>query len=436
MPVAEVVGIVRGSHSDRGDLDRLDNNGADRAVARSGRNRGDGIDDRTRCVVAHFTEDRVLAVEPRRRVGRHEELRAVGAFDGAGDGVATQACVRHGEQVGAVKLKFGVDLVVERVAGATRSLTERVAALNHEAGDDAVKDDTVIEGSITGLAGGGVGPLAGSVGEANEVTYGLGSVVTKKVDDDITVVGVNSCNSSPLGHSSILSRDFDVNRVTALLRGKMEEAFLDGMLPGCEEAPVSLSRKRKKELRNLQSSANKLWETQQVLVGEAAGIAREASRQLGHYSREQVVPTVQHTYNDRVLPAINTAGRASRDFVGNRVIPAAGSVVGTALSVWDAANDTRSRFASGDGLTLPDAKSVAKSADKAAKKATKQLSARFNAAVPEIAPQKKGIGAGGVIALLLGVAAAVGVLYAAWQTLRADDELWVADDPLRAPDGQ
>ena len=36
--------------------------------------------------------------------------------------------------------------------------------------------------------------------------------------------------------------------------------------------------------------------------------------------------------------------------------------------------------------------------------------------------------------LLFGVAAAVGVAYAAWQTLRADDELWVADDPLRAPD--
>jgi len=26
------------------------------------------------------------------------------------------------------------------------------------------------------------------------------------------------------------------------------------------------------------------------------------------------------------------------------------------------------------------------------------------------------------------------VLYAAWQALRADDELWVADDPLAAPD--
>ena len=34
----------------------------------------------------------------------------------------------------------------------------------------------------------------------------------------------------------------------------------------------------------------------------------------------------------------------------------------------------------------------------------------------------------------VGVVAAAGVAYAAWQTLRADDELWVADDPLRAPD--
>ena len=51
-----------------------------------------------------------------------------------------------------------------------------------------------------------------------------------------------------------------------------------------------------------------------------------------------------------------------------------------------------------------------------------------------MAPPKKGVSAGGVIAILLGVAAAAGVIYAAWQTLRADDELWVADDPLRAPD--
>ncbi|MGB3376131.1 MAG: DNA helicase, partial [Microbacterium sp.] len=48
-------------------------------------------------------------------------------------------------------------------------------------------------------------------------------------------------------------------------------------------------------------------------------------------------------------------------------------------------------------------------------------------------PQKSGPGLGSVIAIILGAAAAVGVLYAAWQALRADDELWVADDPLSTP---
>ena len=69
-------------------------------------------------------------------------------------------------------------------------------------------------------------------------------------------------------------------------------------------------------------------------------------------------------------------------------------------------------------------------ADKYGKDVSKKLSKKLSA----LEPQKQGIGAGGVFAIILGVIAAAGVLYAAWQTLRADDELWVADDPLRAPD--
>lgn len=191
---------------------------------------------------------------------------------------------------------------------------------------------------------------------------------------------------------------------------------------------MSLTRKRKKELRKLQSSAQQLWDSQQVLVGEASHIAREAARQLGNYSREEVVPTVQAAYQDRVQPVFDRGVKFSRDVVDQRVIPAAGAVVGSALSVWDAANQTRQRLASGGGFELPDAKSFGKQIDKRSRKATKALAARL----PE-AP-RKGIGAGGVIAIILGAAAAVGVLYAAWQTLRADDELWVADDPLRTPD--
>jgi hypothetical protein len=175
---------------------------------------------------------------------------------------------------------------------------------------------------------------------------------------------------------------------------------------------VSLSRKRKKELRKLQSQATNLWESQQLLVAEAADVARAASKQLGHYGREQVVPQVQATYGKYAAPYVDRTVKVSKDLFENRVVPTAGAVVGSAMSAWDAAAETRARLAASRGLGFP--KAFAKPAP--------------------VPPPKQGMGAGGVIALILGVAAALGVLYAAWQTLRADDELWVADDPLRAPD--
>jgi hypothetical protein len=192
---------------------------------------------------------------------------------------------------------------------------------------------------------------------------------------------------------------------------------------------VSLSRKRKKELRKLQNQANKLWDSQQVLLGESADMAREAGRQLGNYNREHVVPAVQEGYGTYVAPYVDKGVRATQHVLSDKVVPAAGAVVGGALSVWDAANDTRARLASGRGFGGLDTKAYAKKADKYGKKATKALASRLS-----VEPKRQGIGAGGVIAIILGVAAAAGVVYAAWQTLRADDELWVADDPLRAPD--
>jgi hypothetical protein len=171
---------------------------------------------------------------------------------------------------------------------------------------------------------------------------------------------------------------------------------------------VSLSRKRKKELRKLQEQANRLWSSQQVLVGEAATVAREAGRQLGNYNREHIAPTVQAGYEKYAAPYVAKGMKTAQHVLSERVVPAAGAVVGSAMSVWDAANDTRSKIATGRGLS------------------DVQVLSRGRA--------KKGMGAGGVIAILFGVAAAAGVLYAAWQTLRADDELWVADDPMRTPE--
>ncbi|MBS1906840.1 MAG: DNA helicase [Actinobacteria bacterium] len=168
---------------------------------------------------------------------------------------------------------------------------------------------------------------------------------------------------------------------------------------------MSLSRKRQKELRQLQSEATKLWAAQQVVVGEAANVAREAGRQLDNFRREQVVPAVQDVYAHRVVPAVDKGIRFSRDVVDHKVVPAIGGVVGSALTAWDIANAKRTGTAPAPRAIL---------------------------AVP--AERKSGPGFGAVIAIILGAAAAVGVLVAAWQALRADDELWVADDPLNAPE--
>ena len=47
-----------------------------------------------------------------------------------------------------------------------------------------------------------------------------------------------------------------------------------------------------------------------------------------------------------------------------------------------------------------------------------------------------GPGVGGVLGILLGVGLLAGIGYAVWQTLRADDDLWVADeDPEITPTG-
>jgi len=162
---------------------------------------------------------------------------------------------------------------------------------------------------------------------------------------------------------------------------------------------VNLSRKRKKELRKLQDDAGQLWEAQQVLVGHAADIAREAGRQLGNFNREQVVPVVQDAYAKRVAPTVHRGVKIGKHVVDDKVVPIVGGVVGTALSAWDVANSKR------QGL--------------------------MHKAAP--APKKQGMGLGAVVAIVLGAAAAIGVVVAAWQALRADDELWVADDPLSPP---
>jgi hypothetical protein len=165
------------------------------------------------------------------------------------------------------------------------------------------------------------------------------------------------------------------------------------------EVEMSLSRKRRKELKRLRSSAEELWGDQQEVLDHAAKVARQASHQLNLLTREEVVPRVRTGYESYVRPGFDSARSVVRG-AGDTAERALGTALGSLMSIGDVANDARVR------------------------RALERVSPRAAAVVK----QKQGPGVGTYLAIGAGIVAAAGVAYAVWQTFRADDELWVADD--------
>jgi hypothetical protein len=167
---------------------------------------------------------------------------------------------------------------------------------------------------------------------------------------------------------------------------------------------MTMSRKRRKELERLRKSADELWSRQQEVLDRANALAHEAGRQAGFLTREELVPRVREGYEQYLRPSVTAtqglAGGVARR-VEHSVLPGVGAALGAILSIGDVAKDTRVRAA---------------------------LS-RVHLQKPV---EKKSSGAGAYVALGIGLFAAAGVAYAVWQTFRADDELWVADDEVEA----
>ncbi|AGW40300.1 hypothetical protein O159_00170 [Leifsonia xyli subsp. cynodontis DSM 46306] len=181
---------------------------------------------------------------------------------------------------------------------------------------------------------------------------------------------------------------------------------------------MSLTRKRKKELKRLRRSAEELWGRQQEVLSSANALASEAKKQAAHYTREEIAPRVRDGYDSYVRPAAESTRASANRYIGiardrivGDVIPAVGTAVGTALSVVDHARAARSAAFAGD-----------------IKRAGRELTRRTS-----VAKQRSGPDGGTIIAVGLGVIAAAGLLYAVWQTFRADDELWVSDEEPTTP---
>jgi hypothetical protein len=168
---------------------------------------------------------------------------------------------------------------------------------------------------------------------------------------------------------------------------------------------VGLSRKRQKELNRLRAEALQIWDAQQEVLGRANVAAQEARRQAAHLTREEVAPRLRDGYDQYVRPVTRAAG----DVISNNVVPAVGTVLGTALSVADVAHDARVQAA------------------------VKRLQSAKGELTKKAKPDKSGPGFGTYLALAVAAVAVIGIAYAVWQTFRADDELWVAEDDAAEP---
>ncbi len=103
----------------------------------------------------------MLPIQPGRRRQRDEELAPV----------RIRPAVGHAQDAGAGVLEGGVDLVVELVAvdgGAAAAGAGRVARLEHEVGDYAVKEEVVV------VAAGGEGGEVFAGLRGGEVRYRIG----------------------------------------------------------------------------------------------------------------------------------------------------------------------------------------------------------------------------------------------------------------------
>ncbi|GGA68855.1 hypothetical protein GCM10011490_19210 [Pseudoclavibacter endophyticus] len=190
---------------------------------------------------------------------------------------------------------------------------------------------------------------------------------------------------------------------------------------------MALSKKNQRQLKRLRKHASSLWAEQQAVLEHARELRSEAGDNAKRLRDTELLPYLQGEYNARVRPNVDRGLGIARDAADDarvrfngRVVPAAatigGSIAGTFANLASEKSDYKGAAKKARGLS--------KTLDRRAKSALKEYDKKYN---------KKGIGVGGWFLIGAGVAAVAAVGYALWQTFRADDDLWIADEELDAP---
>ena len=167
---------------------------------------------------------------------------------------------------------------------------------------------------------------------------------------------------------------------------------------------MALSRKRQRELDRLKGQAEDLWDDQKDVLDRANRVIRAASR----HARDEVSSRGRDAFDSRVRPAVASGLASGRERLVDDVFPVVSSALGSALAILEAAKNPEVRAALGRATSL----------------------GRSAASRTGLVKAKPAPGPGRYILIGVGIVAAAGIAYAAWQTLRSDDDLWIDDEEL------
>src|SRR4029434_9760077 len=153
-----IVGLSRSMNNSAGSLLEisprddhfLEHHFLNRPIAKIPRHVGDCIDD----VLAFYdlAEDAVFAVQPWGRFLDDEELATVGVGSGVG----------HGQDARFGVLEIGIEFVLEAISRTAGAVAQRIAPLDHKAGDNAMKDRAVVKRPFHFRSSLRIGPFLGA----------------------------------------------------------------------------------------------------------------------------------------------------------------------------------------------------------------------------------------------------------------------------------
>lgn len=211
---------------------------------------------------------------------------------------------------------------------------------------------------------------------------------------------------------------------------------------------------QEKQVKRLKKDAQRLWIDQQALLTRANGLGRSASPHVQRYARgriDSLVPGTTTLVTEKVIPVVGKASKAAgtyaasttKDALTGVLLPAVSSATAAAIALAEEAGNRLgvSESVTAQGKKLTDTLGTVTKAghvDGAKGGAKLRAAAKAGGAAAKhgsklAAKNKKKGGFGGTLGILLGVGVLAGIGYAVWQTLRADDDLWVADDEPDLP---